>query len=79
MAPTAAAINELLDTLDEEDCKTVIRFIEFLSDERKKKRSERSKMVLREIQEMFSEDKGWTSESAMIEDMAAFRKERETQ
>ena len=40
------------------------------------KRVEESKNTLAEIQKMFVEDKGWDSEESMIEDMAAFRRER---
>ena len=34
------------------------------------------KAVLGEIQGMFAEDKGWTSEDEMLEDLAGFRRER---
>ena len=32
--------------------------------------------TLKDIQNMFSDDKGWSSEESMIEDMAKFRRER---
>lgn len=35
-----------------------------------------SKEILFQIQEMFKDDKGWSSEETMIADMATFRKER---
>ena len=35
-----------------------------------------AKAILGEIQSMFAEDKGWTSENQMLEDLAAFRRER---
>jgi DNA polymerase III delta prime subunit len=76
MAPTANAVNNLLATLEEEDLKAAISFIQFLSATRKEERSKNSKSVLHEIQGMFEEDKGWDSEESMIEDLAAFRKER---
>lgn len=76
MAPTTIMINNMLDTLDEEDYNTAISFIQFLSDSRKKKKAEQSQRILSEIQEMFSDDKGWSSENAMLNDMANFRKER---
>lgn len=76
MAPLAVQVNQLLDTLEEEDYKTAISFIEYLSDSRKKARIEKSKAALKEIQGLFADDKGWDSEESMIEDMAAFRKER---
>lgn len=37
MAPTTIMINNMLNTLDEEDYNTAISFIQFLSDSRKKK------------------------------------------
>lgn len=48
----------------------------FLSDSRKKAKIQRSLNALAEIQNMFSEDKGWNSEEEMLADMAKFRKER---
>lgn len=76
MAPLAVEVNDLLDTLEEDDYKAAISFIEYLSDSRKKKRTEKNRAALSEIQSMFSDDKGWDSEQSMIDDMAAFRKER---
>lgn len=76
MAPTTVMINNMLNSLDEEDYNTAISFIQFLSDTRKKQKFENSKKILSEIQDMFSEDKGWDSEEHMLEEMAAFRKER---
>ena len=35
--------------------------------------------VLGEIQSMFAEDKGWTSEDEMLKDLAGFRRERVAQ
>ncbi len=35
-----------------------------------------AKAVLGKIQDMFAEDKGWTSEDKMLEDLAGFRRER---
>ena len=76
MAPTAIMINNMLNNLDEEDYNTAISFIQYLSESRKKKKVESSKQTLAEIQKIFSEDKGWDSEESMLEDMAAFRRER---
>ena len=76
MAPTAIMINNMLNTLDEEDYNTAISFIQYLSDSRKKQKAEQSKKILSEIQEMFSDDKGWESEDYMIKEMADFRRER---
>ena len=39
-------------------------------------KSASAKDVLGKIQSMFAEDKGWTSEDKMLEDLAGFRRER---
>lgn len=75
MAPKAV-VNELLDTLDEQDYDTVIDFIQFLSNKRRAEKASRSSKTLKDIQAMFANDKGWDSEQSMISDMAAFRRER---
>lgn len=76
MSPNTILINDLLEDLDEEDYRLAITFLQYLSDMKKKKRVEESKQILSKIQGMFSSDKYWDSEDAMIADMAAFRKER---
>ncbi len=76
MASTATVINDMLNSLEEEDYKAAISFIEYLSDSRRKKKARESKAALAEIQGIFAEDKGWESEEQMIKDMAAFRRER---
>ena len=76
MAPLVVTVNELLNTLDEDDYKAAISFIEYLSISKKKKRAEKSRDMLSEIQNIFEDDKGWDSEQDMLDEMAAFRKER---
>lgn len=76
MSPNTILINNLLEDLDEEDYRLAITFLQYLSDMKKKKRVEESKQILSQIQGMFSSDRCWDSEDAMIADMAAFRKER---
>jgi hypothetical protein len=76
MATTAMKLNSLLDNLEEEDYNTAISFIQYLSESRKKKNAEKSKALLSEIQEIFTDDKGWNTEESMLEDMASFRRER---
>jgi hypothetical protein len=76
MAPTAMKLNNLLNNLEEEDYNIAISFIQYLSDSRKKKNSERSKALLAEIQSDFADDKYWSTEEQMLADMALFRKER---
>ena len=41
-----------------------------------KEKGESAKAVLGQIQDMFAEDKGWTSEDEMLKDLAGFRRER---
>lgn len=76
MAPTAMKINDMLRTLEEEDYKMVISYIQFLSDSRKKERIKKAASVMDQIQSMIGNDTGWDSEDDMLADMARFRKER---
>ena len=77
MAPTAANVNNLLNSLEEEDYNAAIRYIQFLAVSRRQQKAQQSKSLLQEIQSMFSgEDKGWASEEDMLKDMAEFRRER---
>lgn len=76
MTSTAFMINDLLENLEEEDYEMAISFIQYLSDKRKKKRASESREIMEKIQNIFAGDKGWDSEEQMIQDMAAFRKER---
>lgn len=76
MSPKAVTVDNLLSTLNDDDYNVAIKFIEFLSNSRKKERAQKSVAALKEIQGMFSDDKGWDSEESMIEDMADFRRER---
>ena len=73
MAPAAIKLTDMLDNL-EEDYNVAITFIQYLSETRKKKNAEENKAILKEIQNIFSDDPGWDSEESMIADMAAFRK-----
>lgn len=76
MSSDAITVNNLLEKLDEEDYKTAITFLQYLSDTKRKRKAQESKAILSQIQGMFKDDKGWSSEEAMIADMAAFRRER---
>ena len=76
MAPTATMVNDLLNTLEADDFTSVINYIRFLSDSRKKDKVRKSLDALTQIQNMFTEDKGWDSEESMLADMAEFRRER---
>lgn len=76
MSSDAIAVNDLLEGLEEEDYKTALSFLQYLSDMRKKKRAQESKDIMLQIQNKFEGNKGWDSEESMIADMAAFRRER---
>ncbi len=76
MAPTAVTVRNMLDTLEEEDYKMAISYIEFLSDARRKERQKKAIDVMEGIQNLVGDDKGWNSEEEMIVDMANFRRER---
>lgn len=76
MVPTETMVNDLLNTLETEDINSVISYIRFLSDSRKKDRVKKSVDALTRIQNMFADDKGWGSEESMLADMAEFRRER---
>lgn len=76
MAPMAIKVSDMLNNLEEEDYKTAITFIEYLSETRKQKRANEDKKILSEIQDIFADDKGWDSEEDMLKDMALFRRER---
>ena len=76
MLAARASLNDMLNNLEDEDYKTVVSFIEYLSAKRNKEREQRNNAILAEMQELFADDKGWASEEAMLADMARFRKER---
>ncbi|MCC8082119.1 MAG: hypothetical protein LIO80_08965 [Lachnospiraceae bacterium] len=78
MLTSAVKINEMLNELEEEDCTAAISYIEFLSAKRKEKKYKDDQAILKEIQGMFADDKGWKSEEEMLEDMADFRRGRLT-
>lgn len=76
MVSAAMMVRDMLNTLEEEDCKMAISYIQFLSDSRKKERAKKASDLMDEFQSVIGEDKGWDSEEAMLEDMCRFRKER---
>lgn len=65
MAPMAIKISDMLNNL-EEDYKTAITFIEYLSETRKQKRANEDKKILSEIQDIFADDKGWDSKEDIL-------------
>ena len=50
-------VDNMLNDLDDEDYQMVIRFIEFLSTNKKKKQLEKNEALLNQIQDMFKDDK----------------------
>jgi len=73
---SVSAVMGLLETLEEEDRIAAARYIEFLSASSRIRRAKRNELLMDEIQDIIGEDRGWNSETEMIEDMARFRKER---
>lgn len=76
MAPATSKINDMLNSLDEEDYNTAISFIEFLAASRKKKRAEESKKQLAKMQALTANNKPWHTEAEMLAELAHFRRER---
>lgn len=76
MIPMSVTVNDMLNNLEEEDYKAAIRFIEYLSTSRKEKKAAESKELLLQIQNMFSENKGWDSEESMVTELADFRRKQ---
>lgn len=72
MTAMAAEFSEIIETLTEEDLRSALDYVRFLSASRKKK----AKSTLKQIQGLFAEDKGWKNEQEMLADMADFRRNR---
>ena len=76
MALVAETVNDLLNTLEDEDYQMAVNYIQFLSYSRKKVKVKKAEEVMDQIQPLIESEKGWESEEDMLADMAAFRKER---
>jgi len=72
MSIPASKLTQMIKMLTEEDYSAAIKYIEFLISSRK----QTTKATIRQIQEMFTDNKGWDSEEEMLSDMAAFRRSR---
>lgn len=72
MSAMAQELSQLMSTLTEEDYRTAISYVRFLAMNRKNTVN----TTLRQIQGMFTDDKGWQSEEEMLAEMAAFRRSR---
>lgn len=68
MVSAAMVVRDMLNTLEEEDCKMAISYIQFLSDSRKKERVKKASDLMDKFQTVIGEDKGWDSEEAMLEE-----------
>lgn len=76
MSSAAMTVNDMLNSLEEEDYKMAISYIQFLSDSRRKERVEKAEAAMEEFQAIIGEDRVWSSEEEMLADMAEFRRER---
>ncbi len=72
----ALELNRMIAGLNNEDLKKAISYIEFLYEQRQKAEADRNGRIMREIQALIGNDKGWDSEEDMIKDMAEFRRSR---
>ena len=70
----ALQLNQMLASLNNEDLKKAISYIEFLSEQRAKAEADRNERIIHEIQELIGNDKGWDSEEEMIKDIARVQK-----
>ena len=62
MSVTASKLAQMMKTLTEEDYSAVIKYVEFLISSRK----QTTKATIQQIQEMFTDNKGWNSEEEML-------------
>ena len=70
MSAIVAEFSQILETLSDEDLRSALDYVRFLSDSRKKS----AKKKMKKIQNIFADDKGWKDEQEMLEDMANFRR-----
>lgn len=76
MSSAVMTVKDMLNTLDEEDYKMAISYIQFLSDSRKKEKVKKAEEAMDKFQSLIGEDRGWSSEEEMLADMAKFRREQ---
>ena len=70
MSAMAKKLVQMMQVLTDEDYLAAIKYVEFLTEMRKNA----TKNTIREIQDLFKDDKGWASEEEMLADMAEFRR-----
>lgn len=76
MPPKAIILNDMLNTLEDNDYDTIMDYIRLLSAVRKKERAMQTIAAMDEFQSLIGENTGWDSEEDMLNDMADFRRER---
>ena len=72
----ALELNKMLAGLNNEDLRKAISYVEFLYYQRRKEDADKNGRIMREIQALIGDDKGWDSEEEMIKDVAEFRRSR---
>ena len=72
----ALELNRLLSGLNNDDLRKAISYVEFLYDQRQKAEAGRNERIMREINALIGDDKGWVSEDEMIKDLAESRRSR---
>ena len=77
MDATVQTIQEMLNTLNADNLKTAMRFIQFLQTTQNETGVANNTANFNQLQTMFADDKGgYDSEEDVIQDLAQFRRER---
>ncbi len=71
-AQSTSDLTRMIMALTDEYRIAAVKYVEYLSQAQKNS----AKVTLRKIQDLFSSDKGWSSEDDMLKDMANFRRKR---
>ena len=79
METTIQSAQMLLKTLNSDNLRTAIRFIQFLQSTQKEHVASQDNDAFNQLQNMFEDDKGgYLSEDDIVQDLAKFRRERMT-
>ena len=77
MDATIQTIQGMLNTLNADNLKTAMRFIQFLQSTQNENVIAKNSAAFNQLQTLFDDDKGgYVSEDDVIQDLAAFRRER---
>ena len=71
-AQSTSDLTRMIMALTDEYRIAAVKYVEYLSQAQKNS----AKVTFRKIQDLFSSDKGWSSEDDMLKDMANFRRKR---